>query len=332
MQTENHSIAVLGAGSWGMALALLLAKNNLKVHVWDRDQSLLEEMSKEGRHRYLPNVNLSPHMMLCHTLEEALKNVQDVLLVVPSHAFAEALQNIKPFINAKTRIVWATKGLELGTGQFLHQVAERELGQAHAYAVLSGPSFAREVALGLPTAVAIASKNLIFAKDLSQYFSSDNFSVDITDDLIGVQLGGVLKNVLAVAVGISDGVKFGANARAALITKGLAEMVCLGKVLGARSETLMGLAGCGDVILTCTDDQSRNRRFGLALAEGLTQEQALQRIGQVVEAVYNVEQLCGLAKRYQVDLPIAEQVLAIMKYGASPREAINALFKRVPVN
>jgi len=331
MQAKKTAIAVLGAGSWGTALAILLAKNGQNVRLWDRDQSLLLEIAKASRNnRYLPEVEFPNFITICHKLSEALIEAQDVLLAVPSSGFSEALKNLKPFWKANHRLVWATKGLESVTGNFLHEVAERELGNHNAYAVLSGPSFAKEVALGLPTAVMLASKNPIFAHELAQQFYCDTFGIYTTDDMIGVQLGGVVKNVLAVAVGISDGVRFGANARAVLITRGLAEMMRLGEALGARRETLMGLAGCGDVILTCTDNQSRNRRFGLALAEGLTEAEALQQIGQVVEAVYNVEQLCYLAKVYRVELPIAEQVFRIMKHGVSPREALSRLFKRVP--
>ncbi len=328
---KKSPIAVLGAGSWGTALAVTLAKNGQSVRLWDRDQPLLTEMSAARRNnRYLPDVALPDSIVVCTTLESVLEQVNDILLVVPSHAFNSAIQALKPFLTSTHRIAWATKGLELETGYFLHQVAVRELGDAIPLAVLSGPSFAKEVGLGLPTAVTVASKNSKFADELAVRFSQDTFGVYTTDDIIGVQLGGVVKNVLAVAVGISDGVKFGANARAALITRGLAEMMRLGEALGAERETLMGLAGCGDVILTCTDNQSRNRRFGLALAEGLTEAEALKQIGQVVEAVYNVDQLCGLAKHEKVELPIVEQVFRIMKQGVSPQEALKALFRRAP--
>ncbi len=331
MQINRQTIAVLGAGSWGTALALVLAKNGQTVHLWDRDQSLLTEMIQTRCNaRYLPEVNLPSNVEICTELSLAMQAVQDILIVVPSHAFADALNSLKPFLIEKHRLLWATKGLEPVTGNFLHQVVERELGLEQTVAVLSGPSFAKEVALGLPTAVALASKDRAFAEALAEQFNGEQFRVETTDDIIGVQFGGVVKNVLAVAVGLSDGVKFGANARAALITGGLAEMIRLGEALGARAETLMGLAGCGDVILTCTDNQSRNRRFGLALAEGLTETEALQQIGQVVEAVYNVEQLCRLAKAYQVDLPIAEQVFRVIKHEVSPKEAMKALFMRRP--
>lgn len=328
---SGSPIAVLGAGSWGTALAITLAKNAQAVRLWDRNAALLAALAEARCNtRYLKEARFPEAITVCPSLKEALSGVQDILLVVPSHGFCGALGSLKPLLNPAHRILWATKGLEPETGNFLDQVAERELGRERPYAVLSGPSFAKEVGMGLPTAVTVASENLVFAEEVSRRFSQDNFAVYTTDDLKGVQLGGVVKNVLAVAVGISDGVRFGANARAALITRGLAEMMRLGEALGARRETLMGLAGCGDVILTCTDDQSRNRRFGLALAAGLTKAQALEQIGQVVEAVYNVEQLCRLAKIHRVDLPIAEQVFRAIKHEISPKEAIKALFKRVP--
>lgn len=331
VQTKKVSIAVLGAGSWGTALALVLARNGLEVRLWDKSQTLLAELAQERRNiKYLPDSSLHSNIVVSQHREEALFNVQDILVVVPSHAFCEALKGIKNFLTAQQRIVWATKGLEPGTGYFLHQVAQRELGGDRAYAVLSGPSFAKEVALGLPTAVTIASSEINVAKDIGLKFSQSGFGIYTSDDMIGVQLGGVVKNVLAVAVGLSDGLSLGSNARSALLTLGLSEMMRLGEALGARRETLMGLSGCGDAILTCTDNQSRNRRFGLALAQGLTEERALEQVGQVVEAVYNVEQLCGLAKAYKVELPIAELVLRVIKRESSPRDAVVGFFKRVP--
>lgn len=327
MGKELGAIAVLGAGSWGTALSLVLASNGQEVHLWDRDDALLEEMSRlRCNRRYLPEVTLPDNVIVCRELPKALENIQDILLVIPSHGFVDTLRTIKPFLLSGHRLIWATKGLEPETGHFFDRVVEREWGSAHPYAVLSGPSFAKEVALGLPTAVAIASRNKSFLLESAARFQRDLFDVVITDDLTGVQLGAVVKNVLAVAVGISDGVQFGSNARAALITRGIGEMLVLGKVLGARPETLIGLAGCGDIILTCTDNESRNRRFGLALAKGLTKEAALQEVGQVIEAVYNVEQLCGLAKAYEVELPIAEQVFRVIKGEISPTEAMKKLF------
>jgi len=330
MSLQNNAIAVLGAGSWGTALAIVLARKGQVVKLWDQDQSLLAEIARDRQNqRYIPGVDLPDNILVCRDVNQLFENTQDILMVVPSHAFSKALQGIKPFLTQQHRIVWATKGLD-PNGEFLHHVAERELGMDRPYAMLSGPSFAKEVAIGLPTAVMIASKNNQFKQDLVTRFHYGPFRVYTTDDLVGVQFSAVVKNVLAVAVGISDGIELGANARAALITRGLAEMMRLGEALGAKRDTLMGLAGCGDVILTCTDNQSRNRRFGLALAKGLNQEQALLEIGQVVEAVYNVEQLYRLAQKQGIDLPIAEQVFKIMKEGISPREALDSLLSRPP--
>ncbi len=323
----NTPIAVLGAGSWGSALALLLAKKQQTVYLWDQNESLLDNIVQEkANNRYLPDVPFPSNIHICKTLAEALERAKDILIVVPSHGFLGLCQKMKPLLK-EHRFIWATKGLELETGRFLHEVFEQEIGQKYPYAVLSGPSFAREVAVGLPTAVAVASRDRRWAEDVSLRFSNPSFEVELVEDIIGLQLGGVFKNVLAVAVGISDGSHLGANTRAALITKGLSQMMSLGKKLGAKAETLMGLSGCGDTILTCTDNQSRNRRFGLALAEGLNQEQALERIGQVVEAVYNIEQLHRLAVTHQVELPIVDQVFRIMKQGIPAKEAIGALFQ-----
>lgn len=283
-----------------------------------------------NNNRYLPDIKLPKSITACLTLEEALENTKDCLIVVPSHGFKELLVSMKPFISASYRIAWATKGLEPVKGLFLNQVVMDVLGQDRSCAVLSGPSFAKEVAHGLPTAVTVASNDASFLKAVATYFHNDVFSIYTTDDLIGVQLGGVVKNILAVAAGISEGLGFGSNAVAALITRGLAEMMSLGEALGAKRETLMGLAGCGDVILTCTDNQSRNRRLGLALAKGLTETEAAEQIGQAVEAVHNVTQIYRLAKEKHVEMPIAEQVFRIMKEGASPREAVISLFDRSP--
>lgn len=274
------AIAVLGAGSWGTALSLLLARNGHTVYLWDNNATMLASLKTERTNsRYLPDVPFPDSIVIAETFEEALGQVNEILMVVPSHAFGKALSQLKPYLKKSHRIIWATKGLEMETGRFLHQVLEDILGKDFPYAVLSGPSFAREVGVGVPTAVAIASNNTAFLADLKHLFTSESFGVEATSDVVGVQLGGVVKNVLAVAVGISDGVGYGANTRAALMTKGLAEMIALGQKLGAELSTLTGLAGCGDLILTCTDNQSRNRRFGLALAEGLTQQQALDKIG-----------------------------------------------------
>lgn len=324
---QSSSIAVLGAGAWGTALAILLAKNGNKVGLWDHDAALLAHLGQERCNtRYIPGVAFPDCLSICPSLSEALQEADTILIVVPSQAFGAVLTQIHPLLRPVHRLVWATKGLERGTAALLHTVLERILGTSYPYAVLSGPSFAQEVALGLPTAVSIASKDPVFAEDLRACFENDSFGIQLSDDVIGVQLGAVFKNVLAVAVGLSDGVKFGANARAAVMTQGLAQMMQLGRAMGARAETFMGLSGCGDVILTCTDNQSRNRRFGLALAEGLSVDQAQARIGGVVEGLYNAEQLRDLAGHHGLSLPIVEQVLAVIQQQITAQDAMKALF------
>ncbi len=250
MMENPASIAVLGAGAWGTALATLLAKNGHTVGLWDHDPALLELLERERCNtRYLPQVKLGS-VAIRLSLEMALEKAQTIVIGVPSRAFGVLLQKIQPLLGSDHRILWATKGLEPGSAELLDGVLERILGARYPYAALSGPSFALEVALGLPTAVTIASRNQAFAQALKSYFQNESFGVQLSDDMIGVQLGGVFKNVLAVAVGLSDGIPFGANARAALITQGLAQMMCLGVAMGAKSETFMGLSGCGDVVLT----------------------------------------------------------------------------------
>lgn len=323
-----RTAAVLGAGSWGSALAIVLAKGGTKVKLWDRNANHLTQI-KESRinARYLPEIPFPETIECFEELESAILDTDFILIAVPSHGFKEVVTNLKPYIKKLQGVIWATKGLDADTGSFLLDVIQKILGQRQ-YAVLSGPSFAKEVACGMPTAVTIAANDEAFGFYLADKFKTDSFRSYISNDMIGVQLGGVVKNVLAVAAGISDGLGFGGNARAALITRGLAEMMRLGVALNAKPDTLMGLSGCGDVILSCTDNQSRNRRFGIALGSGLTETEALQKVGQVIESVYNVEQLCRLARLHDVELPISEQVFRIMKQNLSPREAVSALFAR----
>lgn len=327
---KKVTVGVLGAGAWGMALSLALARGNHSIYLWDKSAASLDTLAKTRQNRYLPEIVLPESISICQTINQVLSASEIILITVPSHAFHKTIVDLKPLLTEKHRLIWGTKGLDAATGLFLHQIVEQELYTNNTfqipYAMLSGPSFALEVAKDLPTSVAVASKDENFRERMASIFNHGTFSVETTDDIIGVQLGAVVKNVLAVAVGISDGVGFGANTRAAIITRGLAEMMQLGKKLGAKSETLMGLAGLGDVILTCTDNQSRNRRFGLALAQGLTKDQALEQIGQVVEAVHNVEQLIQLANQNGVKLPITEQVSRVIKQGR-PKEAILALWR-----
>ena len=333
MTTNKQSIAVLGAGSWGTALAIQLMHHGGQVTLWghepDHMANLREQKSNE---RFLPGVVLPETLNIESDLETAIKGAQDILVVVPSHAFRSVLGDVQPLIKNTSRLIWATKGLEAGSGKLLHEVATEVLGEKLPMAVLSGPTFAREVAEGLPTAVTIASHDKEFAHDMAERFHNGTFRAYTSDDVIGVEIGGAVKNVLAIATGIADGLGFGANTRAALITRGLAEMMRLGeavgKTQGGHKETFMGLAGLGDLVLTCTDNQSRNRRFGLALGQGDNIEEALAHIDQVVEGVQTAREVFELAQREAVDMPITEQVYEVLYKGRSPKEAVHELLAR----
>lgn len=329
--TSKGAIAVLGAGSWGTALAILLARNGLATRLWGRNPRHLSEMRDTRENaRYLPGVKFPDGLEICVDLAQAVSGAQDILLVVPSHAFRQSVQALTSFLDAGARLAWATKGMEPGTGKLLHRVVAEEIGDRVAKAVVSGPTFAHEVAVGLPTAITVASDSPDFAADLAGYLHNDAFRAYTSDDITGVELGGAVKNVLAIAAGIADGLGFGANTRAALITRGLAEMMRLGAELGGRRETFMGLAGLGDLVLTCTDNQSRNRRLGLELARGVGLDAALAYIGQVVEGVQTAQEVLRLATRADVEMPIAQQVYRVLYERCSPRDAVQALLAREP--
>lgn len=325
-------IAVCGSGSWGTALATVLARNSSDdIWMWGREEAVIAEISTQHTNNaYLPEIALPHNIKGTTDLKLALSKARDILIAIPSKAFPEILSTLKPLLKPEQRIVWATKGLEPGRGRFLDQVLIEQLGPQQVFAILSGPSFAAEVARNLPTAVTIASKDQQFSQDLLAAFHAENFRVYLSTDIIGVQVGGVIKNILAVAAGVCDGLGFGANARAALITRGVAEMLRFGKVLGAQTETLLGLAGIGDVILTCTDDQSRNRRFGLAIAKGSDIKVAQEQIGQIVEAAHNTAEVCKIAAQHKIEMPIAEQVHKVLTGEVTPRQAVSNLLTRKP--
>jgi glycerol-3-phosphate dehydrogenase (NAD(P)+) len=278
--------------------------------------------------RYLPGAAFPENLDAVIELEACLDGARDILVAVPSHGFRETLETIRPLLTKDARICWATKGFELHTGKLPHVVAAEVLGAERPVAVLSGPTFAREVGDGLPTALTIAANDADFAQDLAVALSGDNFRAYTSDDMIGVEVGGAVKNVLAIGAGMSDGLGFGANSRVALITRGLVEMTRLGVALGARRETFMGLAGMGDLVLTCTDNLSRNRRMGLALAAGKSVEEAQEEIQQVVEGVLAAQAVHEVAEKLGIEMPICHQVYRILYEGASPREAVGALMRR----
>ncbi len=322
-------IAVLGAGSWGTALAIQLARNGKPVTLWGRDPQQMAAMAESRRNEhYLPEIELPAGLTPVAELDEALADAESVLLVVPSHAFRHTLEQIKPLLQNGISIAWATKGLEPGSRKLLHQVIEEVLGESTQAAVISGPNFAKEVAQGLPTAVTVASSNESIANYFATCLHGGTFRAYTANDMVGVELGGACKNVLAIATGIADGLGFGANTRAALITRGLAELMRLGVILGGQAETFMGLAGLGDLVLTCTDDQSRNRRVGLALGRGETLEDAIKAIGQAVEGVKSAPEVFKLAQQHSVEMPITEQVYRVVCEGKPAKEAVAALLHR----
>ncbi|HEY6986645.1 MAG TPA: NAD(P)H-dependent glycerol-3-phosphate dehydrogenase [Rhodanobacteraceae bacterium] len=326
--TSPTPVAVLGAGSWGTALAVLLARNGVPTTLWGRTpQSVVDMTSARRNARYLPDLAFPESLQLSAALEPSVRDAGTILIAVPSHAFAALLDEATPWIAPNAGVAWATKGFDPASGRFLHELVDASLPR-HAAAVVTGPSFAREVAIGLPTAVTVHSSDGAFAQQVAGMLHSPLFRAYTGSDVLGAELGGAMKNVLAVATGVADGMKMGLNARAGLITRGLAEMMRLGGAIGARAETLMGLAGLGDLVLTCTGDLSRNRRLGLALGRGVPLERAVAEIGQVVESVLTVDTVMQLAARHQVELPISALVQRVLREELSPAEAMRALLAR----
>lgn len=328
--TAQAAITVLGAGSYGTALAICLARNGHQTLLWGRNSTEMAAMAANRvNERYLPGIALPEQLTLTADLAEAVAASQNILLVVPSHAFADTLHQIKPFLLPHARVAWATKGLEPETGRLLQDVAREILGDQVSLAVLSGPTFAKELAKGLPTAISLSSTDPEFIRVMSDLLHCGRtFRVYTNPDFVGVQLGGAVKNVIAIGAGMADGIGFGANARTALITRGLTEMTRLGCAMGAKMETFMGMAGLGDLVLTCTDNQSRNRRFGLLLGQGVPVEAAIAQIGQVVEGFRNAKEVYNLASRVGVEMPITEQIYQVLYQQKDPRAAALDLLGR----
>lgn len=325
----SEAIAVVGAGSWGTALAIQFARSGRPTQLWGRAEDDPDGMQQARENtRYLPHARFPDSLHADGDLGRVLAAAPVAVVAVPSHAFRAVLTLMKPLLRADMRLAWATKGFELESGMLPHQVARQVLGPGNAMAVLSGPTFAREVGMGLPTAMTVAASDEAYARELAEHLSGESFRAYTSTDIIGVEVGGAVKNVLAIGAGISDGLGFGANTRVALITRGLVEMTRLGVALGAQPATFMGLAGMGDLVLTCTDDQSRNRRMGLALAAGKSPSEAEQAIQQVVEGVLAAEAVHRVAHKAGVEMPICEQIYRILNEGADPREAVLALMNR----
>jgi glycerol-3-phosphate dehydrogenase (NAD(P)+) len=323
------SITVLGAGSWGTALAILAARNGCDTLLWGHNQQHVDTLKQAGEnHRYLPDCPFPGKLRVTGDLQEAVSASQLLLVTVPSHAFKSTLLKIKPFLPQNPQLAWATKGFDAESGMLLSEVVYEVLGPDVSTAVLSGPTFAAEVAKGLPTAVTIASTTESLVSQLTAVLHNPRFRTYTSTDIVGVQVGGAGKNVLAIAAGIADGLGFGANTRAALITRGLTEITRLGVKLGGQADTFMGLAGLGDLILTCTDDQSRNRSFGLALGKGKNRQQAVLEIAQEIEGICAAREAYGLSQKYQVEMPITEQVYKVLFNDLDPTLAVNNLLAR----
>lgn len=320
---------VMGAGAWGTALAMAMARNHHKVWLWGRsDTQRLTMREQRCNEHYLPGQPFPESLEVVDDLQQAILGCKHVMISLPSHAFAEALSMLVQQLPAGVPVSWATKGVMPNTGAFLFDTARETLGDEHPLAVISGPSFAAEVAKNLPTALTVASENDAFAVQLAQALHGPTLRVYTSHDVLGVQVGGTLKNVLAIAAGISDGLGYGANARAALLTRGMAEILRFAASQGAQPETMFGLSGIGDLILTCTDDQSRNRQLGLAIGSGMSVDEAVLHVGKTVEGMHAAREVLSRAHTAKVEMPIVEQVCKVLFEGYDPRESVQALLCR----
>jgi len=322
-------IAVFGAGAWGTALALAFHGPH-SVVLWARNPARIEAMRRERENRrYLPGVALPDTLELTDDFAAAARGADLHLVVTPLAGLRDTVRRLQQ-IQPKTPLVWACKGLEAGSGRLPHEIVAEELGTDAPCGVLTGPSFAAEVARGLPTAITLASRDDAFIERWLPALHQPVLRIYANTDLIGAEIGGAIKNVMAIAAGVCDGLGLGLNARAALITRGLAEIARLAVALGGRPETVMGLAGMGDLILTCTGDLSRNRRVGLALAQGKTLDDILGELGQVAEGVSTAREVAALAARHRVDMPLSEAVDALLHRGLSAEQALDRLLARDP--
>ena len=324
-----RKIGILGAGSWGTALAIQAARTGCEVLLWGHHQQHMDALAADRENkRYLPGAAFPKGLSVTADLHTVSRFSTLILIAVPSHAFKATLEQLRPLAADHIRIAWATKGFNPDDGSLLHALVAALFFEQTPVAVLSGPTFAHEVAAELPTAITIASPYPAFSNELTQLFHSNRFRTYTSTDIVGVEVGGAVKNVLAIAAGIADGLGFGANTRAALITRGLTEIIRLGLRLGGHQETFMGLAGLGDLILTCTDNQSRNRRLGIALGGGQALEAAMRAIAQEVEGVPAAKETYLLAQKHAIDMPITEQVYKVLYEGLSPDTAVRNLLSR----
>ncbi|MBN3005025.1 glycerol-3-phosphate dehydrogenase (NAD(P)+) [Chromobacterium alkanivorans] len=323
-------LAILGAGAWGTALAIAFARHH-QVTLWARDANQVAELAaKRVNQRYLPDCPFPDALKLSAELPRAIHDAELILIVTPMAGLRPTLRALTALSSQLPPLLWACKGFEAGSSLLPHQVVAEELPANHRCGVLSGPSFAREVAQGLPAAAAIASDDEAFARQVARDLHSPLLRLYANADLVGVEVGGAVKNVMAIATGVADGLEYGMNARAALITRGLAEITRLATALGASQHTMMGLAGMGDLILTCTGALSRNRQVGLKLAEGKPLQQALQELGHVAEGVATAREVLTMAERLEVDMPITAAVCGLLYQGHDPQRVVLGLLSRSP--
>lgn len=330
----SQALTVIGAGSYGTALAMAVASKGFPVMLHARDGQKASHMEQSRQNeRYLPGITFPESLHVTASLQKALSFARDVLLVVPSSAFVDTLLAIKPFWQPHQRLAWATKGLD-SSGELLSKVIMKHMTSPDypvlPIASLSGPTFAKELASGMPTAIACAGNDENFVTELCQLMHTKTFRVYKSHDLTALQLGGAVKNVIAIGAGMSDGLGFGANARTALISRGLAEIIRLGTALGASERGFMGLSGLGDLMLTCTDNQSRNRRLGYMLGKGMKIDEALREIGQVVEGCHMVSVVADLARRLQVEMPICFELYEVLiNHKPGPQAAYDLLSRQI---
>lgn len=322
------TIGVIGAGSWGTALAITLSKKGHQVKIWDINPEHLKSLEENRENLpFLPGIKFNENMKICFSIEEALQDVDVALFSAPAQHFRQALTNALPYLKQDVVVVNVAKGIEQKTLMTMSQIA-KEIAPSLKYAVLSGPSHAEEVGLELPTTVAVASADIALAEYVQDIFITDRFRVYTNHDVIGVELGGALKNIIALGAGISDGMGFGDNAKAAMMTRGIAEISRLGVKLGAEVLTFAGLAGIGDLIVTCTSMHSRNRRCGIMIGEGMSPSEATAKVGMVVEGMYTTEAAYQLAKKVGVEMPITECIYNVINGKIDAKEAVEVLMGR----
>ncbi|MBC6003998.1 NAD(P)H-dependent glycerol-3-phosphate dehydrogenase [Paraclostridium tenue] len=323
-----EKICVLGAGSWGTALALVVAKKGYNVSMWTLSEDQCQKVNSTRENvDYLPGVNIPKNIHITTDLKEAINDSSVIVLAVPSQAIRSVCKQIKPFVNKNQILVDVAKGLEKGTGLRLSQVCEKELPECK-YVVLSGPSHAEEVSRDIPTTVVVASEDLTTAEKIQDIFMSPKFRVYTNPDVVGVELGGALKNIIAFGAGICDGLGYGDNAKAALMTRGIREISRLGVAMGAETSTFSGLSGIGDLIVTCTSMHSRNRRAGILIGQGKSLEETLKEVKMVVEGITATEVAYEVAKKLNIEMPITNAIYSVLHDGANPDEVVDELMMR----